>query len=78
MFQLTFTSQNENAMFTGDCLFHGGVGMFFEGTPQQMLNILVDVAQTVPEQTRLFYGHDYALKNLHWAMAFVTENQSET
>ena len=26
----------------------------------------------------MFYGHDYALKNLNWAMTFVTENKAET
>ena len=67
-----------SALFTGDCIFHGGVGMFFEGTPNQMHNILVEVTQSVSEDTRLFYGHDYGLKNLHWAMAFVAEKRPET
>ena len=30
----------DTMIFTGDCLFEGGVGMFFEGVPTQMYEIL--------------------------------------
>ena len=40
-----------------------------------MTRILTEVQQTVSEQTALFYGHDYGLKNLHWAMAYVNEHK---
>jgi glyoxylase-like metal-dependent hydrolase (beta-lactamase superfamily II) len=60
-------------MFTGDCIFHGGLGQFFEGTPTGMHSILKNVKATIPGKTKLFYGHDYGLKNLAFAMTFVNE-----
>ena len=39
MFIMTVVGAQEGVnkmIFTGDCLFEGGVGMFFEGNPRQM------------------------------------------
>lgn len=30
----------ESILFTGDCIFYGGVGMFFEGTPKYNINVI--------------------------------------
>ena len=56
-------------IFTGDCLFEGGVGKFFEGTPRMMHQILTTLFEDYGEgkNTRLFYGHDYGWKNIKWA-----------
>ena len=67
------TLQEQKLIFTGDCLFEGGVGMFFEGNADQMYDILSNLftqrITTAEEQenTFLFFGHDYGWKNYMWA-----------
>ena len=39
MFIVTI-SEGKKLIFTGDCLFEGGVGMFFEGNAENMYDIL--------------------------------------
>jgi len=60
-------------LFSGDTLFVGGVGKFFEGTPAQMVRNLYDVAGAgddpskqacVPRNTVVCTGHEYAQPNL--------------
>jgi hydroxyacylglutathione hydrolase len=54
------------ALFCGDTLFSAGCGRLFEGTPEQMLASL-DALAGLPEDTRLFCGHEYTLANLRFA-----------
>lgn len=58
-------------IFTGDCLFEGGVGMFFEGNADQMYTIMERLfTQKVTEnhdKCVLFFGHDYGWKFYLWA-----------
>lgn len=61
------TQDQSQALFTGDCIFMGGVGKFFEGTPAEMTDILQKRSQQVGDECLTFYGHDYGLKNLSWA-----------
>ncbi|XP_026324709.1 hydroxyacylglutathione hydrolase, mitochondrial [Hyposmocoma kahamanoa] len=60
----------EHAVFTGDTLFLGGCGRFFEGTPAQMYNALINILSQLPEETKVYCGHEYTLQNLKFA-AFV-------
>ena len=39
------------AAASGDTLFVGGCGKFFEGTPQQMYHALVEVLGSLPPET---------------------------
>jgi len=64
------TNQKQTAIFTGDCVFHGGVGKFFEGSPAEMQLILQSRDKMIPDDCLVFYGHDYGLRNLNWA-AFI-------
>jgi len=57
-------SNEESVMFTGDVIFQGGCGMFFEGSSYDMIDTVEYVKENVPEHTHLFYGHDYAVNNL--------------
>lgn len=59
-------------IFTGDCLFEGGVGMFFEGSAEQMATIyeslfFARVLEADWSNCVLFFGHDYGWKNYNWA-----------
>ena len=49
-------------IFTGDMAFIGGCGYFMEGTPAEMLDCM-DLMLSLPEDTKLFPGHEYTLNN---------------
>jgi len=61
------------AVFTGDALFVGGCGRFFEGGPEQMLAGAKKLS-SLPASTLLFCGHEYTVKNLQFALAVEPEN----
>ncbi|XP_053467738.1 hydroxyacylglutathione hydrolase-like protein isoform X3 [Ictalurus furcatus] len=63
------------AVFTGDTLFVGGCGKFFEGTAEQMYHNLTKVLGTLPQDTKVFCGHEYTIKNLKFAMLVEPENE---
>lgn len=44
----------------------GGVGRFFEGTPEEMYSNFQVIA-SLPNDTHVFPGHEYAKSNLSWA-----------
>lgn len=56
------------ALFCGDTLFSAGCGRLFEGTPAQMLASL-DALAALPDDTRVYCGHEYTLANLRFARA---------
>lgn len=59
-----------NCLILGDTLFLGGCGRFFEGTPAQMYDALINILSQLPEETKVYCGHEYSLQNLKFA-AFV-------
>lgn len=50
-------------LFSGDTLFVGGCGRFFEGTATQMLKNM-DRLATLPPTTQVYCAHEYTLGNL--------------
>nr|XP_034830574.1 hydroxyacylglutathione hydrolase, mitochondrial isoform X1 [Maniola hyperantus] len=65
---------NDSAVFTGDTLFLGGCGRFFEGTAEQMHKALIEILGNLPDQTKVFCGHEYTLSNLKFAAHVEPEN----
>jgi hydroxyacylglutathione hydrolase len=61
-------------LFTGDTLFVGGCGRFFEGTGEQMNYALNEVIASLPHQTLLYVGHEYTVGNLKFALHLEPEN----
>jgi hydroxyacylglutathione hydrolase len=57
---------DERAVFTGDTLFAGGCGRLFEGDAAQMMQSLGRLA-ALPDDTRVYCGHEYTEKNLRFA-----------
>jgi hydroxyacylglutathione hydrolase len=53
-------------VFSGDTLFAAGCGRLFEGSPEQMMRSLAKL-MALPEETRLYCGHEYTEKNLRFA-----------
>ncbi|ELT91606.1 hypothetical protein CAPTEDRAFT_149878 [Capitella teleta] len=51
------------SLFSGDLIFLGGAGRMFEGTAAAMLSSL-DVVCSLPDNTLLWPGHEYAASNL--------------
>jgi hydroxyacylglutathione hydrolase len=44
----------DKAVFTGDTLFHGGCGRFFEGTAQEMETALNKTLASLPDDTKVY------------------------
>jgi len=60
-------------LFCGDTLFACGCGRLFEGTPQQMHVSLAKLA-ALPDETRVYCGHEYTLSNIRFARAVEAAN----
>ncbi|XP_018318957.1 hydroxyacylglutathione hydrolase, mitochondrial [Agrilus planipennis] len=65
---------NYPAVFTGDTLFIAGCGRFFEGTAEQMYSALVEKLGGLPDNTRVYCGHEYTLQNLNFAKTVEPDN----
>jgi hydroxyacylglutathione hydrolase len=63
----------EDAVFTGDTLFGGGCGRLFEGDAAMMHASLQKLA-ALPDDTRVFFGHEYTAANLRFAAAVEPDN----
>jgi hydroxyacylglutathione hydrolase len=61
------------SLFCGDTLFACGCGRVFEGTPAQMLDSLQKLA-ALPDETKVYCGHEYTLANIRFARAVDPEN----
>lgn len=53
---------DDRIAFVGDTMFAMGCGRLFEGTAQQMYRSLQRIAE-LPEDTKLYCGHEYTLAN---------------
>lgn len=63
----------EKAVFTGDTLFVAGCGRLFEGTAADMHNNMVKL-MSLPDDTRVYCGHEYTEKNLQFALTLEPNN----
>jgi hydroxyacylglutathione hydrolase len=60
--------------FTGDTLFSCGCGRILEGDPEMMWASL-NKLMALPDDTRLWCGHEYTVKNASFALTLEPENQ---
>ncbi|KAL8392796.1 hypothetical protein RB595_002831 [Gaeumannomyces hyphopodioides] len=60
---------DDKVVFTGDTLFHGGCGKFFEGTGEEMHKALNLTLGALPDDTRVFPGHEYTKSNVKFAVS---------
>jgi hydroxyacylglutathione hydrolase len=63
------------AAFVGDTLFAMGCGRLFEGDARQMYESLQLLA-ALPEETRIYCGHEYTLDNGRFALTVEPDNQA--
>lgn len=61
-------------VFTGDTLFCGGVGKFFEGTAEDMHHSLLKL-KTLPLHTEVYCGHEYTVSNFRFALSVEPDNE---
>ncbi|XP_029669485.1 hydroxyacylglutathione hydrolase, mitochondrial-like isoform X3 [Formica exsecta] len=64
------------SVFTGDTLFAGGCGRFFEGTADQMYKALIEILGSLPEETKVYCGHEYTSNNLKFGLHVEPENKA--
>ncbi|KAG9245595.1 beta-lactamase-like protein [Calycina marina] len=57
------------AVFTGDTLFHGGCGRFFEGKPEEMHTALNKTLASLPDETVVYPGHEYTKANVKFGIS---------
>jgi hydroxyacylglutathione hydrolase len=70
---LAYWFAGEKVVFTGDTLFAGGCGRLFEGDAPQMMASLSRLAK-LPDDTRVYCGHEYTVKNLEFAAMLEPSN----
>ena len=70
---IAFHFLKEKKIFTGDTLFSLGCGKIFEGTYQEMFSSL-DKIKGLPEETKIYCGHEYTLQNSKFCVKHEPEN----
>jgi hydroxyacylglutathione hydrolase len=60
-------------LFAGDTLINGACGRLLGGTAEQLFNSLCTLMR-LPDETRVFGGHDYLVENMEFALAVEPEN----
>ncbi|KJR83792.1 hydroxyacylglutathione hydrolase [Sporothrix schenckii 1099-18] len=60
---------DKRAVFTGDTLFHGGCGRFFEGSAAEMHKALNETLASLPDDTTVYPGHEYTKANVKFAIS---------
>jgi hydroxyacylglutathione hydrolase len=70
---LAYYFERERAVFTGDTLFVGGCGRLFEGDAALMMRSL-EKLMALPDDTRIYCGHEYTEKNLRFALTLEPNN----
>ena len=69
-------NKDDPALFSGDTLFLGGCGRFFEGTGEDMYNSLINVISKLPGNTKVYCGHEYSVSNLLFAVHSQPNNKN--
>ncbi|XP_014291935.1 hydroxyacylglutathione hydrolase, mitochondrial isoform X1 [Halyomorpha halys] len=64
------------AVFTGDTLFIGGCGKFFEGDAKMMCEALIGKLSALPDETKVYCGHEYTVQNLKFAKLIEPNNSA--
>jgi hydroxyacylglutathione hydrolase len=65
----------EHLLFSADTLFAGGCGRLFECTEDDMWTSLVKL-RSLPDETEVFPGHEYAVDNLTFAHQYLPEHSA--
>ncbi|CAI0461041.1 unnamed protein product, partial [Linum tenue] len=72
---ISFYFPGSGAIFTGDTLFSLSCGKLFEGKPEEMHASLQKIS-SLPDDTKIFCGHEYTLSNSKFALSIEPNNES--
>ena len=72
---IAYYFEKEAAVFTGDTLFAGGCGRLFEGDAAMMIKSLGKL-RNLPDETKVYFGHEYTENNLDFALTLEPNNQA--
>jgi hydroxyacylglutathione hydrolase len=70
---IAYVFDGARAVFCGDTLFAAGCGRLFEGTPEMMFAAIQKLG-ALPDDTRVFCGHEYTESNLVFAAHVEPDN----
>jgi hydroxyacylglutathione hydrolase len=73
---IAYVFDDAKAVFCGDTLFAAGCGRLFEGTPEMMYEALCVKLAALPDDVRVFCGHEYTASNLAFAAHVEPDNQA--
>jgi hydroxyacylglutathione hydrolase len=76
MGHVAYVFDEAKALFSGDMLFAGGCGRLFEGDAQMMFTALCEKLAALPDDMRVFCGHEYTEGNLRFAAHVEPENEA--
>jgi hydroxyacylglutathione hydrolase len=65
--------KDQQALFSGDTLFIGGCGRFFEGTAREM-DVNFRKICKLPPETKVYCGHEYTLRGLDFCLSIEPSN----
>lgn len=63
---IAYVFDEAGALFSGDMLFAGGCGRLFEGDAQMMYDALCVKLHALPDDMKVYCGHEYTLGNLQF------------
>jgi hydroxyacylglutathione hydrolase len=72
---IAYYFEADESVFTGDTLFAGGCGRLFEGDAAMMIKSLTKLL-ALPDDTRVYFGHEYTEKNLRFALTLEPANDA--
>lgn len=72
---VTYVFPDDAIAFTGDTLFSLGCGRIFEGDAKMMWRSLTKIA-ALPDETRIYCGHEYTANNARFAVTVEPENEA--
>jgi hydroxyacylglutathione hydrolase len=64
---IAYVFDDAKALFSGDMLFAAGCGRLFEGSAQMMYTALCEKLAALPDDMRVYCGHEYTESNLLFA-----------
>jgi hydroxyacylglutathione hydrolase len=70
---ITYYFPDDHLAFAGDTLFSIGCGRVIEGTPEMMWASLKKL-RDLPDETRVFCGHEYTKANVNFALSVDSGN----
>ena len=71
--QIAYLIREASSVFVGDTVFAMGCGRLTEGTPLEMWTSLQKLMR-LPPATRIYFGHEYTLRNGEFAQGIETGN----